>query len=277
MSGRPYAEVIGDPIAHSKSPLIHNFWLGKLGIDAEYRACHVRAGELAEYFTRRRGDAEWRGCNITMPHKTTAMVRVDSLNPYAEQVGAVNTVVREGNDLVGSNTDVFGVLSALPRELMAPGAEVCVLGTGGAARAAFAACQHRNVALILSSSRNPALGATLLHEFDFGGCADLLDDKNNIQTAEVIINATSLGMTGCPPMPSSVLEHLRDPMPDAVVMDMVYSPLDTDFLRAAGAAGCRTVDGLAMLIGQAAAAFELFFGQPAPREHDAELRALLTV
>ena len=276
MSGKPYAEVIGDPIAHSKSPTLHNFWLAKLGIDADFRACPVRAEELADYFTRRRGDAEWLGCNVTMPHKTAAMTRIDSLNPLAEQIGAVNTVVPEGGDLIGRNTDVFGVLSALPRDLMPPGSEVCILGTGGAARAAFAACRQRNVSLVLSSSRKPEVGRALLEEFEFGGCWDELEDDHNILTAEVIINATPLGMAGYPPMPASILAHLGDPMPEAVVLDMVYDPLETELLRAAAAAGCRTVDGLELLIGQAAAAFELFFGAPAPREHDDELRALLT-
>lgn len=276
MSGRPYAEVIGDPIAHSKSPLIHNFWLGKLGIDTEYRACHVRPDELADYFAQRREDAKWRGCNVTMPHKTAAMACVDSLDPWAEKIEAVNTVVRAEGELVGYNTDVFGVLSALSRDLMPPGAEVCILGTGAAARAAFAACRLRDVSLVLSSSRKPEAGRELLERFEFGGSYDPLADAHNIHTAEVIINATPLGMAGHEPMPRAVLEYLADPMPGAAVLDMVYSPLETEFLRVAAEAGCRTVDGLAMLIGQAAAAFEKFFGQPAPREHDAELRALLT-
>jgi shikimate dehydrogenase len=276
VSGRAYAEVIGDPITHSKSPLIHSFWLAKLGIDAEYRACHVRSDELADYFAQRRRDREWRGCNVTMPHKTAAMACVDSLNPWADQVEAVNTVILADRHLVGFNTDVFGILSALPVDLMPPGSEVCILGTGGAARAAFAACRERDVSLVLSSSRKPEIGRELLERFEMGGSYGPLADAHNIRTAEVIINATPLGMTGGSPMPTAIFDHFRDPLPDAVVMDMVYSPLATEFLRAAAEAGCRTVDGLAMLIGQAAAAFELFFGQPAPREHDGELRALLT-
>ena len=275
MSGRPYAEVIGDPIVHSKSPLIHNFWLGKLGIDAEYRACHIRPDELTDYFARRRGDADWRGCNVTMPHKAAAMTSVDLLNSWAEKIEAVNTVIPIAGDLAGSNTDVFGVLSALPADLMPSGSEVCILGTGGAARAAFAACKQRDVSLVHNSSRRPDKGRELLERFNLGGSSRDLADEHNIQTAEVIINATPLGMTGGSSMPPTVLDHMRDPMPGAIVMDMVYNPLETEFLRVAAEAGCRTIDGLAMLIGQAAAAFENFFGQPAPREHDAELRALL--
>ena len=90
----PYAEVIGDPIAQSKSPAIHNFWLGKLGIDAEYRATLVGAADLADYFSARRADPDWRGCNITMPHKQAALAHLYQIDPLAARIGAVNTVVR---------------------------------------------------------------------------------------------------------------------------------------------------------------------------------------
>jgi shikimate dehydrogenase len=274
--GRPYAEVIGDPIAQSKSPAIHNFWLGKLGIAADYRACHVRMEELADYFARRRGDTDWLGCNVTMPHKLAALHHADSADPLVRVVGAANTMISENGNLIAYNTDVDGILAALPESLMPPESEVCILGTGGAARAAFAACKRRGIWIVLSSARNREAGKVLLEQFKMGGSFKPLEDAHNVRTAEVIINATSLGMTGHPPMPVEVLEHLRHPLRGAVVFDMVYSPLQTEFLRSAASAGCRTVDGLTMLIGQAAAAFEKFFGQPAPREHDAELRALLT-
>jgi len=109
-----YAEVIGDPIAQSKSPTIHKFWLGKLGIDADYRACHVTAAGLADYFAARRNDPEWRGCNITMPHKQAAMAQVDRIDSLAQRIGAINTVVRspEG-ELTGYNTDAAGFLEPL--------------------------------------------------------------------------------------------------------------------------------------------------------------------
>ena len=272
--GRPYAEVIGDPIAHSKSPLIHNFWLGKLGIDAEYRACHVRSGELADYFTRRRGDAEWRGCNVTIPHKVEVLDFVDKPDNASRSIGAVNTVFPTASGLSAINTDIDGVLEALPHNLMPEGSEVCILGTGGAARAAFAACKHRQVGTVASSARNQKAGLALLKEFGLGGYARPLDDVLNIQCAEVIINATSLGMAGKDPLPQAILDNLGNP--ELVVFDMVYAPVDTQLLKAAHARKLRAVDGLAMLIGQGAVAFEKFFGAPAPREHDAELRALLT-
>ncbi len=275
-SGQAFAEVIGDPIAQSKSPAIHNFWLEKLGIDAEYRACHTRAEELEDYFTRRRGDAEWRGCNVTMPHKQAVMAQVDRLDRLAERVGAANTIVREESSLVAFNTDVAGILSALPEELMPHDCEVCILGSGGAARAALVACQERYVHVVLLSVRNRQLGFDLMEEFRMGGSVKPVEDRHNLVTSDVIINATPLGLHGGEPMPAELLKHLSSRTRPIAVLDMVYSPLKTDFLRAAEQAGCHLVDGLAMLIGQAAAAFEKFFGQPAPRQHDAELRALLT-
>ena len=135
---------------------------------------------------------------------------------------------------------------------------------------------ERHVATVMLSVRNEKEGWLLLEEFAFGGTVGPIHDAQNIATAEVIINATPMGMIGKSPMPEGALERLRDALPDAVVMDMVYNPVETAFLSAAREAGCRTVDGFQMLIGQAAVAFEKFFGQPAPREHDAELRALLT-
>jgi shikimate dehydrogenase len=116
----------------------------------------------------------------------------------------------------------------------------------------------------------------LLDQFEFGGTVRPLNDQHNIQTANVIINATPLGMVGAPPMPNLVLQHLRDPLPDTVVLDMVYAPVESEFLRVAAEAGCRTVSGLEMLLAQASTSFELLFGAAAPREHDAELRELLT-
>lgn len=270
---RPYAEVIGDPIAQSKSPLIHSFWLAKLGIDAEYRRCHVRPEELADYFTRRRRDAEWRGCNVTIPHKVKSLEFVAGPDETARSTGAVNTVYPAVNGHDATNTDICGVLAALPPQLMPPGSEVCIIGTGGAARAAFAACKQRGVDTVASSARNREAGLALLKEFGLRGYARPLEDALNIQCAEVVINATSLGMVGADAFPQAIIDNLKNPA--LVVFDMVYAPLETELLKAARRRGFRTIDGLAMLIGQAAVAFEKFFGQPAPREYDAELRALL--
>ena len=281
-----YAEVIGDPIAQSKSPAIHNHWLGKLGLDAEYHARHVPPGELADYLRRRRSDADWRGCNVTMPHKQAVMPHLDLLDSLAERIGAVNTIVREADGtLTGHNTDAAGflepLLPMLDREHLFRMARV--LGTGGAARAIVTALAGERVVIVLAG-RDPAKARALLDELDPGGehhAVDLahfagptdfaFDDRAGC--FDLIVNASPLGMAGQPPLAFD-LGHAP---PGSVVYDIVTHPLDTPLLQAARAAGFRTLDGLAMLIGQAAVAFEHFFGRPPPRDDgDRELRALLT-
>lgn len=279
--GRPYAEVIGDPIAHSKSPLIHNFWLGKLGIDAEYRSCHVRPDELADYFAQRRGDAEWRGCNVTVPHKVESIVQLAGCDQRAKQIGATNCVVRAQAGLLGSNTDVDGIAEAVGKD---NGFGVCLIGNGGAARAAlwhfaqrsrehFSHHHKRAVAIV---ARDTEKSKALLDEFDVPGSAHrFADSRRALEGVWLIVNASPLGMRGMPPMPKEIVSGLCLAYPDALVFDMVYSPFETDLLREARRCNLLTSDGLTMLIGQAATAFQRFFGAPAPRQHDAELRALL--
>lgn len=282
---RAYAEVIGDPIRQSKSPVIHGFWLEKLGIAADYRACHVRAEGLADYLALRRGDAEWRGCNVTMPHKLAMMPLLDRIDPLAARIGAVNTVVREADgQLAGYNTDAPGFLEPLRDRLdrahlfrMAR-----VLGAGGAARAIVAALAAENFVIVLAA-RDPAKARALLDELAPGGehhAIDLahfaqptdfaFDDREGL--LDLVVNASPLGMAGQP----ALAFDLSHTPPGAIFYDIVTHPVETPLIQAARAAGFDTIDGLAMLIGQAAAAFEKFFGQPAPREHDGELRALLT-
>ena len=280
----PYAEVIGDPIAQSKSPAIHGFWLGRLGIPGEYRACHVRSEELAGYLQSRAADPGWRGCNVTMPHKQAVMAGLDRIDPLAARVGAVNTVVREDDGtLSGFNTDVAGFLEPLQpwldRQHLFRMARV--LGAGGAARAIVAALAERNVTIVLAA-RDPAKARALLTELDPAGehhAVDLahfaqptdFDFDDRAGCFDVIVNASPLGMAGQPPLAFDI-SHAP---PGSVVYDIVTHPIDTLLLQDARAAGFRTIDGLAMLIGQAAAAFEKFFGQAPPREADGELRALL--
>jgi shikimate dehydrogenase len=274
---RPYAEVIGDPISHSKSPLIHNFWLAKLGIDAEYRACHVRPDELADYFARKREDAKWLGCNVTAPHKVAVTSILDTITSTAHRVGAVNCAYRQERQLIGGNSDVEGVLASLPPKVLWEGSHVCLLGIGGAARAALVACDVRNVDIVYLSARDQDAAWSLIEKLGFAGGVTPFDFVvDDIVRADVIINATPLGMTGKEEMPAAILTSFSDARNNATVFDMVYSPLETKFLASARHSRLHTVDGLQMLVGQAAAAFELFFSKPAPRQHDTELRALLT-
>lgn len=274
---RPYAEVIGEPIAHSKSPLIHNFWLGKLGIDAEYRACHVRPGELADYFARRREDSAWHGCNVTIPHKERVAAFLDRPDAKAGAIGATNTVFRlAGGGLGGTNTDVDGVREAIAA-VEASGRPVVVIGAGGAARAAFALLAGESCASVTVIARNA--GKARQAAADCGLAVDVAafaPASGAFAGAALIINATQLGMTGEQPMPDVVLDQLAETAPDALVFDMVYAPLETALLKRARASGRRTADGLQMLIGQAATAFECFFGARPPRDCDAGLRELLT-
>lgn len=282
---RPYAEVIGDPIVQSKSPAIHGFWLGKLGIDADYRACHVTAEGLADYVASRRADLDWRGCNVTMPHKQAIMPLLDRIDPAAARIGAVNTVVRaDDGALTGYNTDAPGFLEPLQPLLdqthlyrMAR-----IFGAGGAARAIITALADQGFTLVVAA-RKPAQARALLDELaprgehhavelaHFAPPTDFaFDDREQI--LDLVINASPLGMAGKPPLDVD-FSHVP---PGSVVYDIVTHPLDTPLLVEARQRGLETVDGLAMLIGQAAVAFEKFFGAPAPREHDAELRKVLT-
>jgi len=270
-----YAEVIGDPIHHSKSPLIHNFWLGKLGIDAEYRTAHVRADGLAAYFAKRRSDPDWRGCNVTIPHKEAALAHLDRRDERVLKVGAVNTVWPEMDGrLAGTNTDVDGVGMAI-RSAPSAGHAV-VIGAGGAARAAYAklAEERRPGTIILARSPEKAQAAA----DDCGLDARILPfeaGSGAIDGASLLINATQLGMDGQERMPAFILEDLTSMAEGGLVFDMVYAPLETDLLRAAAEAGLDRSDGLVMLVGQAATAFEAFFGARPPREFDGELRELL--
>ena len=131
--GVPYAEVIGDPIAHSKSPLIHKFWLGKLGMDGDYRAVHVRSGELGSYLASRRSDPDWRGCNVTLPHKLEIAPLLDESRLFATE--AVNCVIPNNGRLIGFNTDTAGVGAGV-EDWLDRAHPVCIIGSGGAASAA---------------------------------------------------------------------------------------------------------------------------------------------
>lgn len=280
-----YADVIGDPIAQSKSPAIHGFWIDKLGLDAAYRAAHVRGDGLAEYLATRRGNPDWRGCNVTMPHKQAILPLLDAVEQSARAIGAVNTVTREADGtLLGRNTDLAGFFEPL-RPLLARRhyfRMARILGTGGAARAIVKGLAGEGFTLVLAG-RDPAKARALLDELDPGGAhhtapldhfADptdfAFDDREGC--CDLVVNASPLGMRGQPPL---AFDWSHAP-PGSIAYDIVTDPVETRFLADARAAGFQGIDGLAMLIGQAAAAFEHFFGVAPPRGHDAALRELLT-
>ena len=268
----PYADVIGDPIAQSKSPLIHGYWIERLGLEAAYRATHVTAEELSDYIGRRRDDADWRGCNVTMPHKLAVMDMVDDPGDVRGSIGAMNTILRQRDgSLIGTNTDAAGFYAPLA-DFDLEGAPVALYGTGGAARAVLFALKQMRVGPVTIFARNPLKAAGLLATFGLKG--DVVSIDSPLPPVALLVNASALGMTGQPAL-SPDLSVLPD---DAVIYDIVYSPLETPLLAAARARNLATIDGLEMLIGQAAAAFELFFGKAPPRDDasESELRRRLT-
>ncbi|WP_242185352.1 shikimate dehydrogenase [Sphingomonas sp. CARO-RG-8B-R24-01] len=267
-----YAEVIGDPIAHSKSPLIHEFWLEALRLEGSYRACHVAPEGLNAYFAERTADPAWRGCNVTLPHKQTVFDHIADPGSVRGSIGAANTVFRgEDGAFLCTNTDAAGFYAPLAG-MDLTGAPVVVIGAGGAARAVLFALAKLGVGPVTVLNRNVLKAAALLSSFGLKGQA--LPLTASLPPAALVVNASALGMAGQPPLDLDL-----DPLPeDAVVYDVVYAPLETPLLAAARARDLDTIDGLDMLIGQAALAFELFFGAAPPRdeEQDLKLRALLT-
>ena len=280
----PYAEVIGDPIAQSKSPSIHRFWLDRLGIEGGYARRHVPIDELAAYLADKRRDPAWRGCNVTIPHKQAVLPMLDRIDPLAERIGAANIVVREGDALIGHNSDAPGFLEPL-RPLLAERhllRTARILGTGGAARAIAQALWDEGFTLVIAGrdlAKAQALadrfGAADVHVADLARFAAPLDfawgDMDG--RLDLVVNTTSLGMAGQPPL---VLDFSNVP-PGAAVYDVVYAPLETPLLAEARARGHVAIDGLRMLVGQARAAFRHFYGveAPADAQSDAALRALL--
>lgn len=267
--GGRYAEVIGDPIAQSKSPMIHGFWLDKLGLEGSYRRCHVLDDQLANYVARRSADPDWRGCNVTVPHKIAILDHVADPGGVRGSIGAANTLCRgEDGGLIATNTDAAGFYGPLAEADLA-GKPVVVIGAGGAARAVLFALSRLGVGSVTILNRNVLKASALLAALGLKGKAQPLGSK--IPPAALLVNTSSLGMTGQDPLRVDL-----SPLPaDAIVYDIVYAPLVTDLLAQAEDRGLATIDGLEMLVGQAATAFELFFGAEAPREHDEELRERL--
>ena len=264
-SPAPYAEVIGDPIVQSKSPAIHRFWLDALRLEGEYRATQVTRAGFKDYLASRRSDPTWRGCNVTMPLKLDALFAADDLSDRATATGAANLLTSRDGKLVAANTDVGAVL-----DLIAPLVRdsVTILGTGGAARAVLLALKLIASGEVRLQARDMAQGTALSVEFGLGDGPRPFDTPID---SRGLVNATPLGMTGIAPAHIDIT-----PMPaDGWVLDMVSAPLPTPLLAQAAARGLATIDGLSVLVEQAADSFELLFGKKAPRDRDAHLFAML--
>ena len=280
-----YAEVIGDPISQSKSPTIHRFWLEKLGIAGDYRAIRVSEDEVADYLADRRDDPDWRGCNVTMPLKQVVQPYLDSIDEAAAAIGAVNTIYRASDGtLAGTNTDAAGFLEPLTQVLQRDHLfrMARILGAGGAARAVAHALAGRNFTLVIAARRTEqaeqllaSLPGDAQHHVvaldHFATPTDFaFDDRQGL--LDLVVNASPLGMRGKDPL---AFDWSHAP-PAAIAYDIVTDPVATRFLEGARAHGHPAIDGLAMLVGQAAEAFRLFYGEAPPRQHDAQLRAALT-
>ena len=266
----PRACVIGHPVAYSRSPAIHKYWLAEHGIAGDYVREDVAPVNIMAFLAGF-ADSGYVGANVTVPHKEAAFTAAEA-DAVSRELGAVNTLWLEGRRLLGTNTDVHGFLANLDEQQ--PGWDLrtrlaVVLGAGGAARAILHGLLERGVEEITLVNRTPARAQALAAHFGphvrpvgFGELSAAL------ASADLLVNATSLGMQGAPPLDI----NLGPSKPGAMVYDIVYVPFETGLLKAARARGHPAVDGLGMLLHQAAPAFERFFGvrprvTPALRRH----------
>lgn len=252
------AFVIGHPIAHSRSPLIHGYWLSRLGLDGSYERIDVAPGDLRAFIAdmSKKG---FVGGNITIPHKEVIHDLVARRSDAAELIGAVNTMWFADGILHGDNTDARGFASNLQHYQPGWGSasSALVLGAGGAARAILFALIEAGVRDIRVVNRTPARARELADRFGNGVSAHGWDDINDLAAdVELVVNTTSVGMSG----QGSALLDVGVLPARALVTDIVYTPLQTPLLAAAAACGLRTVDGLGMLLHQAAPGFERWFG-----------------
>ena len=251
--------MIGSPVAHSLSPLIHNYWIGKLGLDASYEALDISGRDLGRFAERLR-EGNFIGGNVTIPHKQSVMRYCDDLSASARAIGAVNTLVFEHGRLKGSNTDYFGFIDNLDQQ--APGWDhyldnAIVLGAGGAARAVVYALLQRGTSKVIVLNRTPAMAKLLARSFGEKVVWGSLQDFGTFSgRARLLVNCSAVGLNGTRfddldmgTLPKSALVH-----------DIVYSPLKTPLLLTAAQTGLRTLDGLGMLLHQAIPGFEKWFG-----------------
>lgn len=257
--GAPKACVIGWPVAHSRSPLIHRFWLESLKIAGSYELAAVAPADFP-HFVRSLKDHGFVGANVTLPHKQTAFTLCDVTLAAAKRLKAVNTLWIEAGKLYGDNTDCAGFLGAMDQD--APGWEdgsgvAVVLGAGGAARAIVHALQLRGMRRIflVNRTKDRALGLAAeagptVEVVEFG------DLYKAMASARLLVNTTSLGMKGQPPL---ILDLAPLP-PQAIISDIVYVPLETALIKAAKARGLKAVSGIGMLLHQAVPGFERWFG-----------------
>ena len=257
----PLAGVIGSPISHSRSPQLHTHWLRSMGLRGFYIPMDVGSSDLAEVL-RFLPKAGFVGVNITVPHKEKALEIADLITDRAALIGAANTLIfRKDGKIHADNTDGYGFIENLrqgaPEWYPAKG-PTAVFGAGGAARAVVASLLDVGVPKVYIANRTRIRAETLQAEFGKRlHVVDWVQAGNIVEDCTTVVNTTSLGMVGKPPL-RVPLDGLQK---GTVVTDLVYAPLQTEFLRTAQDMGCVTVDGLGMLLHQAVPAFERWFGQ----------------
>ena len=256
------AGIMGWPVAHSRSPLLHGFWLDETGTDGAYVPLPVRP-EHIEQALRALPILGFRGCNLTIPHKQTALYIADRVDPLARRIGAVNTIlVAPDGTLEARNTDAFGFrenLREAARDWKAAAGPAVVLGAGGSARAVVAALSDAGVTEIRIVNRTLSRAEIVARDLETSATRITVhpwSEVSNVQRhAGLLVNTTSLGMTGEPPLVLDLLLPLTAP-----VVDIVYVPLETDLLGTARRRGNPVVDGLGMLLHQGRPGFEAWFG-----------------
>jgi shikimate dehydrogenase len=261
--------VIGDPIEHSLSPIMHNAAFEASGLDFVYVAFKVKPSCVAEAVNGMRA-LNIRGLNVTMPHKKTVMKNLDRVDLSAQIIDSVNTILNKENLLFGFNTDGVGAVKALKENgVPLKGSKVLLLGAGGAARAiAYAMAKEGDELTVLNRTVKDAQALAKLVEKTaskriVSGSLSLEDIDSNLQDSDILINATSVGMKPHPDQTPVPIELLRK---NLAVMDIVYNPLETKLAKDAKTLGAKVVSGVEMLIYQGAASFEIWTGKSAPVE-----------
>lgn len=267
------AGVVGWPIAHSRSPLIHGAWLERFGISGTYEKIAIEPGTF-EARIRELVDQGFAGVNVTIPHKEAALAIADEKDAAALAIGAANTLVFKEGRILAFNTDAFGFTEHLKTKGKDwQGKRALVIGAGGAARAVLFGLKELGFSHVDLANRTTDKARVLATHFAVDSFTitplDLVDMASFLGKADLVVNTTSLGMVGQPPLKIS-LGGLK---PDAVVYDLVYVPLKTDFLKQAEELGHDTLDGLGMLLHQARPGFEAWFG--AAPEVTEDLRQLI--
>jgi shikimate dehydrogenase len=251
--------VIGHPVAHSRSPLIHNHWLSTHGIQGEYVREDITPAGI-DAFLKAFPQSGYIGGNVTVPHKEIAFAAATKRDAVAEALGAVNTLWHKDGKLFGANTDVYGFLANLDESVPGWPARIktaLVLGAGGSARAAIYGLLERSVENILVANRTPARAEQLAAHFQKRITPIAIHDvPSRLAKTDLLVNTTTLGMRGEPPLEIDLAALKRG----AIVYDFVYAPLETPLLAYARANGYVAVDGLGMLLHQAVPAFERWFG-----------------